>query len=200
MKNKSSRGGKEGQGGLTPDDFRLWRDFTRDIEPYEDYDWDALEAMIAQQSPGTKIIKASAEVSKTSVPKETPPINSVTRQEPQLDARTEQKIRGGKMPIEGKLDLHGYKQDEAHNLLNDFVLRAHAQEKRCLLVITGKGKGSSGGAWYDIPEGVLKQKVPQWLTIPPLKEIVLKIIPAHRTHGGEGAVYVYLKRQRQNAF
>lgn len=200
MKNRSSRGGKEGKGGLTPDDFRLWRDFTRDIEPYEDYDWDQLEAMLAEQSPGTTIIKASAGPAKSFPQKDTAKTIPANRQAPQLDARTEQKIRGGKMPIEGKLDLHGYKQEEAHDLLNDFVLRAHANEKRCLLVITGKGKGSSGGAWYDIPEGVLKQKVPQWLNVPPLKDIVLKVLPAHRTHGGEGAVYVYLKRQRVQAF
>lgn len=194
MKNKSSRGGKEGDSGLTLDDFRLWRDFTHDIESYEDRDWEELEKLIAKQSPGTKIIKGTP-LQPSSAPQKTEQKNLST-QEPQLDARTEQRIRSGKTPIEGKLDLHGYKQDEAHRLTIEFVLNAHAQGKRCLLVITGKGKGSSGGAWYDIPEGVLKQKVPQWLAAPPLREIVLRAFPAHRTHGGDGAIYVYLKRKR----
>lgn len=198
MKNKSSRGGKEGSGGLSLDDFRLWRDFTHDIDAYDDRDWEELEALIAKTSPGTKIIKGSPETKPAPVPK-TAKQPVVSAQEPQLDARTEQKIRSGKMPLDGILDLHGYNQEEAHARLNDFIQRAQGQGKRCLLVITGKGRGAAGSAWYDIPAGVLKQKVPQWLSSPPLKEIVLKIIPAHRTHGGEGALYVYLKRQRASA-
>jgi DNA-nicking Smr family endonuclease len=197
MKNRSSKGDKGGSGGLTLDDFRLWRDFTRDIDSYEDHDWQELEQLIAKESPQTHILKSSSPPSSMQESRQaaTSPENTPT-QAPQLDGRTEQRLRSGKMPIEGTLDLHGYYQEEAHRRLKEFVLRAHGEGKRCLLVITGKGKGSSGGAWYDIPEGVLKQKVPQWLSEPPLREVVLKTFSAHRSHGGDGALYVYLKRQR----
>jgi DNA-nicking Smr family endonuclease len=198
MKNRSSKGDKGGSGGLTLADFRLWRDFTRDIDSYDDHDWQELEALIAKDSPQTHIMKEPTFVPNApeKLPKAKVKQQAVSDALPQLDARTEQRLRSGKMPVEGTLDLHGYNQEEAHRLLERFILRAHAEGKRCLLVITGKGKGAAGGAWYDIPEGVLKQKVPIWLSVPPLQNVVLRSFSAHRTHGGDGALYVYLKRQR----
>lgn len=202
MKSKSSRGGREGDGGLTLDDFRLWRDFTRDIDSYEDRDWEELEKLISEQSPHTQIIKGPVQTLAGQQKTVSPSKNRLPapRQEPQLDASTERNIRSGKMPIEGKLDLHGYYQEEANRRLIDFINAGHRDGKRLLLVITGKGKGGANGAWYDIPEGVLKKNVPLWLATPPLREIVLRVYPAHRKHGGDGACYVYLKRQRSLTF
>lgn len=194
----SDIGGKDGKGGkgIGLDDFRLWKEFTRDIDPLEDPDWEALEELIARESPGTKIIREAKKAPATAKPEPVQTKPSGPRQPPQLDARTEARLRRGKLPIEGTLDLHGYTQDAAHQRLTDFVLRAYSQQKRCLLVITGKGRSAAGGAIFDVPEGVLKQKVPQWLSVPPLAEAVLKIIPATQKHGGSGALYVYLKRKR----
>lgn len=193
--------GKDGQGGkgMEMDDFRLWKEFTRDIEPLEEPDWEALEALIRDKSPATTILQGHATIPQKpqksgGLPPRTSP--EPPRQPPQLDARTEARLRRGKLPIDGTLDLHGHTQDSAHALLTQFVTNAYKRQKRCLLIITGKGRSAAGGAIFDVPEGVLKQKVPQWLGIAPLSDFVLKIIPAQPAHGGSGALYVYLKRKR----
>lgn len=105
-----------------------------------------------------------------------------------LDAPTHGKIARGRLPIEGRVDLHGLFQDQAHGLLLSFLRRAHAGGARHVLVITGKG-ASSGG------EGVLRRAVPAWLATPPFRELVSGFDYAARSHGGTGALYVRLKRR-----
>jgi len=91
------------------------------------------------------------------------------------------------MEIDGRLDLHGMTQEAAHAALNGFVLRAYDSGRRCLLVITGKGRLGSG---------VLRAEVPRWLNQTPLRERVLGFSYAKARHGGEGALYVLVKRRR----
>lgn len=110
-------------------------------------------------------------------------------QAPNLDRRTENKLRKGKMPVEAILDMHGMTQEQAHNALKGFVTRAYDQQKRCVLVITGKGLRSGG-------QGVLKGRLPIWLGLEPLNHMVLQCVSAHKKHGGDGAFYLYLKRIR----
>jgi DNA-nicking Smr family endonuclease len=106
-----------------------------------------------------------------------------------IDKRQAERFRGGRLPIEGRIDLHGRTQQEAHDDLRAFLTDAHARGKRCVLVITGKGMTAS-------KSGVLKENVPRWLNEPGLRRHVLAFDYAERQHGGEGALYVLLKRQR----
>ena len=106
-----------------------------------------------------------------------------------LDGRTYERLRRGKLPIEGMLDLHGMTQNQAHQALNNFVMRSYQSNKRCVLVITGKGLRSGG-------QGVLKSRLADWLALEPLNRIVLKHVNARQHHGGSGAFYLYLKRDR----
>jgi DNA-nicking Smr family endonuclease len=87
-------------------------------------------------------------------------------------------------------------QDRAHSALTGFVLRAHREDKRLVLVITGKGRDSDEGDIMPVRRGVLRHQVPHWLSVPPLSGIVLQVTPAHLRHGGGGAYYVYLRRHR----
>ena len=102
-----------------------------------------------------------------------------------------ERFRRGKTPIEGKIDLHGRTQAQAHDDLHDFVARAHAAGKRMVLVITGKGMTAS-------KSGVLKENVPRWLNEPGLRRHVLAFDYAEPQHGGEGALYVLLKRKKDD--
>ena len=88
--------------------------------------------------------------------------------------------------IGGRIDLHGMTQDRARAALDAFVFRAWTDGWRAVLVITGKGVQG---------DGVLKKRVPDWLGAPHLAHIVAGISEAHRRHGGEGALYVALKRK-----
>lgn len=111
-----------------------------------------------------------------------------------MDHKTHGKLKRGKLRPEGKLDLHGMTMDQAHPALTRFILGAQAAGKRLVLVVTGKGKHRDDGGPIPTRQGVLRHNVPQWLAQPPLAQAVLQVSGAHIRHGGEGAYYVYLRR------
>jgi len=108
---------------------------------------------------------------------------------PGIDKRQSERFRRGQLAIEGKIDLHGRTQMEAHDALLHFLERAYKNGSRQLLVITGKGMTQS-------KSGILKANVPRWLNEPVFRRLVLAISQARPEHGGEGALYVLLKRQK----
>ena len=105
---------------------------------------------------------------------------------PLADRGAEKRVKRGQVEIAGRLDLHGYTYDAARAALQNFVQNGHHNHARTLLVITGYGRGG---------EGVLKKNLPLWLNQPPLRAIVSGYARAHRTHGGAGAFYVFVKRK-----
>lgn len=116
---------------------------------------------------------------------------------PGLDRNSENRLRRGEMPIDARLDLHGLTQDRAARSLHDFVLDAYDEGLRCLLVITGKGRPRDDSRpWYEPQAGILRERVPDWLREPGLRDKILRVVPAARHHGGDGAYYILLRRQR----
>ncbi|OWJ76858.1 Smr/MutS family protein [Haematobacter genomosp. 1] len=113
-----------------------------------------------------------------------------------MDRRTFDQMNRGKISPEGRLDLHGMTLAEAHGALVRFVMDSHRRQRRLLLVITGKGRNPSDEGPIPVRVGALRHQVPQWLTLPPLGGLVLQVTPAHIRHGGAGAYYVYLRRNR----
>jgi DNA-nicking Smr family endonuclease len=105
-----------------------------------------------------------------------------------LGRRMKRGVARGKQAIDARLDLHGLTQSEAHAALLRFLRNAGARDARLVLVITGKGRGAE--------PGVLRRQVPQWLGLPEFRSLVLGFEDAHVTHGGEGALYVRLRRAR----
>jgi DNA-nicking Smr family endonuclease len=109
------------------------------------------------------------------------------RTEPEdIEPRRKHRIARERDPIGARIDLHGMTQDRARAALQGFVRRSWEEGYRAVLVITGKG--SRG-------DGVLRRQTPEWLAEPALREVVAGISEAHRRHGGEGALYVALKRK-----
>jgi DNA-nicking Smr family endonuclease len=118
---------------------------------------------------------------------------------PGIDKRQADRLRRGRLEIDGRLDLHGMKQQEAHHRLHAFVLRNYDQGARCLLLITGKGTqrvSEDAGFMPDRDIGVLKRNVPRWLQEPGLRDKVLSVSEAQARHGGSGALYVLLRRKK----
>lgn len=107
----------------------------------------------------------------------------------EVDRRTDQRLRRGQYTIDMTIDLHGDTQDAAHKRLNAAIRKLSAAGGRCLLVITGKGKGGEG-------QGVLRRRVPEWLQDEPLGPLVLRWHNAQPEDGGAGALYVLLRRKR----
>jgi DNA-nicking Smr family endonuclease len=109
-----------------------------------------------------------------------------------LERRMRSRVTRGLSPIDGVLDLHGLRQDEAHRSLLEFVRRKAQEGAGVVMVITGKG-GRDG----DGERGVLKRLVPHWLADPLQRRYVLGYEEAAQRHGGGGALYVRLRRLRE---
>ncbi|HUN50561.1 MAG TPA: Smr/MutS family protein [Candidatus Sulfotelmatobacter sp.] len=115
-----------------------------------------------------------------------------------LDRRKADRLRRGELAIDARLDLHGMTQEAAHAALNRFIEQAAARDHRCLLVITGKGtpRRSEDDAGRPVRSGILRGAVPRWLAEPGLRPLIVAVHPAAMQHGGDGALYVLLKRKR----
>jgi len=116
-----------------------------------------------------------------------------------LERRKARKLSSGRIEIDGRIDLHGMRQSDAHVRLRAFLLDAHARGLKTVLVITGKG-GEQPKDDYMVEafgqqrRGVLRRNVPIWLDEPELRAVVVGYTPAGVRHGGEGALYVQLRR------
>jgi DNA-nicking Smr family endonuclease len=110
-----------------------------------------------------------------------------------LEPRLRQRLSRGRAAVDDTLDLHGYRQDQAHRVLRDFLIRAQARGAKLVLVVTGKGRTAA-------EPGVLRRAVPLWLEAPDLRPVVIGFGEATATHGGSGALYVRLRRKdRKNS-
>ena len=126
-----------------------------------------------------------------------PPLHDRLHQAPlRMDKKTHGRMTRGKLAPEARIDLHGMTVDRAHQALMAFMLRAVQNEHRLVLVITGKGRRPEEDGPIPVRHGILKHQLPHWLSTPPLAQIVLQVTAAHRSHGGTGAFYVYLRRSR----
>jgi DNA-nicking Smr family endonuclease len=128
----------------------------------------------------------SAKISHTPKPKlpAAPPLAPIGRRE-------RAQLSRGKKQIDARLDLHGMTQTRAHHALSGFLQRAHHEGLTFVLVITGKGKMGA-----ESERGVLRRQVPQWLGLPEFRALVVGFEEAHIGHGGEGALYVRIRRSR----
>ncbi|HEV3242121.1 MAG TPA: Smr/MutS family protein [Methyloceanibacter sp.] len=151
--------------------------------------------------------KTPAPVTKTKppqVPRQSPPVprpapkpGHVPRAET-LDRQISRQLEKGRLEVEARLDLHGMRQRDAHAQLRRFLKTAQAWGLKHVLVITGKGADqASSKSFYEKDErGVLRNAVPRWLAEPDFASLVVTFSPAPRRLGGEGALYVRLRRPR----
>jgi DNA-nicking Smr family endonuclease len=98
----------------------------------------------------------------------------------------------GRKEIDARLDLHGMTQTRAHRTLLSFLQRASSHGLTFVLVITGKGRAVGA----ESERGVLRRQVPEWLSLPEFRALVVGFEQAHIGHGGEGALYVRVRRGR----
>jgi len=194
-------------GGTSDDDLDLWRHVTRDTRPLAKRPAKAKPETPAPaerprpapppakpKAPETKKTKKPAPPVPLPVP---PPVPDLAKGDVVgVDKRTVGRLKRGKLPVEGRLDLHGLSQREAERALAAFLARSQQRGHRCVLVITGKG--SAGGRREDAfaRPGVLRRMVPIWLNAPANRARVLAFDEARAQHGGAGALYVLLKRSR----
>jgi DNA-nicking Smr family endonuclease len=178
--------------GLSYEDRALWTTVTKAIKPLRarpliapDAHDDAQAAIarpVKPAPPAKRAAKAVPVAAARTLPQ--PPAPPMA----QLGRRMKQRVARGKESIDARLDLHGLTQHEAHGELLRFLRHANARDARLVLVITGKGRGGE--------IGVLRRQVPQWLGLPEFRALVVGFEDASIRHGGEGALYVRVRRSR----
>jgi DNA-nicking Smr family endonuclease len=207
MMSRSRKGG-----ALTPDEVDLWSHVTDSVHPMrrtlakriaDQPEPEALPATPRTQMPDLTRMAASSSGKprwQPLVTQPTPRPKSAPGVQPHFDRRQAKNIATGKTEIEGRLDLHGLRESEAHMRLRGFLRQAQSQGKRTVLIITGKGREDfDPHAPFDFghdrsPRGVLKRNVPRWLAEPDIAPMVVSYTTAHTRHGGEGALYVHLRK------
>ncbi len=177
-----------GKRRLSYEERVLWATVTKAIEPLREgapFSSNADDEAVAESAkPAPRLARPAKSIV---IPLPEPPKPSPPPLTP-LSRRMKRGVVSGKHEIDSRLDLHGLTQSEAHAALLRFLRNAYARDARLVLVITGKGRGGE--------PGVLRRQVPQWLGLPDFRSFVVGFEDAHVAHGGEGALYVRLRRAR----
>lgn len=181
---------------LTEEERALWSGVVRSIKPLRPArrvvtEHGAAGTAANEKKPPARssmLERVARSVPAVETPRKNPPLAP-------LDRRLKQRVARGSEPIDARLDLHGYTQARAHAVLLAFLQRAQRDGARLALVVTGKG-GARADPLASGERGVLKRQVPIWLALPEFRSFVLGFEVAHIGHGGEGALYVRLRRQR----
>lgn len=150
----------------------------------------------AQEKPAVSNHKALHKTIYSAPAARTPNLPRAAPELAEFDRNSARKIRGGRIEIEARVDLHGLRQSEAHAALRSFLFRCQSRGLRFVLIITGKGKSAAADSPYrdfENERGVLKRNVPRWLEEPDVRSIVVSFTTAAVQHGGEGAIYVHLR-------
>jgi DNA-nicking Smr family endonuclease len=189
-----------GQGrAITSDEARLWQEATRSLQRVKSKPRVTTSVPpVAKRVEPTRPQEAAAGEKRASVGIRVAAALDV------LDRRQARRIAAGKTDIDGRIDLHGLRQAEAHARLRAFLHDAYARGLKTVLVITGKGVTRdrlehASGAIAETERGVLRRSVPLWLAREDLSQIVLSYAAAGTRHGGAGAFYVRLRSSARSA-
>jgi len=171
---------------LSDEEQALWSGFARSITPLRQAK-NSGKVATSDNQPASKPAKPP-EVELQSQPVKTPPLAPLGR-------RLKQRVARGRESIDARIDLHGMTQAQAHAALLVFLQRSQADGAKMVLIVTGKGVRRSERDPTAV-RGVLKRQVPMWLSLPEFRALIVGFEDAHIGHGGEGALYVRLRRPR----
>ena len=175
---------------LSEEERALWESVARQVKPLRKKPRLVKQAASpVAESPATRPSSSPRPIASAQPPK---PSKPATPPLAPLGRREKSRLSRGRSEIDARIDLHGMTQTRAHRALHGFLQRAHSEGLTFVLVITGKGKVGGGEAG----RGVLRRQVPQWLSLPEFRSVVVGFEEAHIGHGGEGALYVRVRRIR----
>jgi DNA-nicking Smr family endonuclease len=181
--------------GLSEEERVLWESVAKQVKPLR-------KKPRAPKAPSAPVEESSVAVKAKGLPKsqlaslpakmatldKLPPAPPLAP----LGRRERSQLSRGRKEIDARLDLHGMTQSRAHRALLSFLQRANRDGLTFVLVITGKGRMVGP----ESERGVLRRQVPEWLNLPEFRMLVVGFEEAHIGHGGEGALYVRVRRAR----
>jgi DNA-nicking Smr family endonuclease len=179
--------------GLSEEERALWESVAKQTKPLR-------KRLRAAKPPAATPVAEMAAAAKPAPSRHVPPSRIMLPPKPEappapplapIGRRERSQLSRGRKEIEARLDLHGMTQTRAHHALSGFLQRARSDGLTFVLVITGKGKMGA-----DSERGVLRRQVPQWLSLPEFRSLVVGFEEAHIGHGGEGALYVRIRRSK----
>jgi DNA-nicking Smr family endonuclease len=176
-------------------DSELWRKVTETVTPLkgrasEPAAPEPAKPAVSHPVKKTKLLQSTAQPKTKQAPTpKIPPLAS-------LDRKLTRRVGRGSRDVDAVIDLHGLTQREAHHRLLSFLQNARSRGHRLVLVVTGKGRADEAGDWWEEGRrGVLRRAVPEWLGTPPFRLLVVGYEQAHGHRGGEGAIYVQVRRK-----
>ena len=187
---------------LRPEERKLWEKVAETATPMRSADLLSTPRLVFPKSLEARSVLTSTKITDFKIGAKAQPkqatayIDSVSKLQLKMDAKAYGKLTRGKLNPEARLDLHGMTMSEAYPVLQNFILRSAQLQRRLVLVITGKGKSKSDRGLIPERHGILRHNVPLWLRQAPLENAILETTPAHQRHGGGGALYIYLRRNR----
>ncbi len=173
---------------LSEEERRLWDSVAKQVKPLRKSSLLVRPRAVEAETPG--IAPATSQRAPSPVKIAPPPKPHAPPLAP-IGRRERTRLSRGRKEIDARIDLHGMTQTRAHRALFGFLQRAHHEGFSFVLVITGKGKLGA-----ESERGVLRRQVPQWLALPEFRALVVGFEEAHIGHGGEGALYVRVRRAR----
>lgn len=175
---------------LSPEDRRIWARITGSVTPARIRKALRVTPGVVAADPPPAAPHPKGPVRTRGVPAPYSPVTPAParpRGHPEaLEPRRQRRLSRERDPIEARIDLHGHGRFQAQDALTAFLLGAQARGYRSVLVITGQGR--RGGT------GVIRASVHEWLQGPALRGVVSGFAPAARHHGGDGALYVTIRR------
>ena len=183
-------------GELTTDDKAVWQAITKSVVPLEDR---------PPAKPLPKVKRVDIDHHARELPTEWQ-LEGGPTPENHIDRKSKRRLSSGQKDIDRVIDLHGNSSEAAYSRLRSEIINSIKMGHRCLLIITGKGgkriaQSESASVPYrkrndfDNGTGVLKRLVPEWLKSAELSPFVISYDSAHKSHGGEGALYVMLRNK-----
>ena len=177
--------------GLSEEERALWDSVARQVKPLRKRHRAAKPPIASVEAESKVAPKPVASPKPQAPPRILPPSKPEPPPLAPIGRRERLHLSRGRKEIDARLDLHGMTQTRAHRALFGFLQRAHHDRLTFVLVITGKGKIGP-----ESERGVLRRQVPQWLSLPELRSLVVGFEEAHIGHGGEGAIYVRIRRSK----
>lgn len=184
-----------------PDEAALWKKVAATVEPLP-----KAPSPLAPMAPPTvrppKVTPRAAAVP-AAAPRSPAPLPPPrrTHQGATLDGHWDRRLRKGHVRPDMSIDLHGHTLASAQALLDDAIGRALIRGARVLLVVAGRLRPGADRLpqmhGEPRPRGVIRASLPDWLAASPFADRVVALRPAHVSHGGAGAVYVILRRERE---